>query len=164
MMRWGHKWKSPPLAFVLVPHQVYSCVSSWQWAAWFDHRWQAVNANVFVVAPSRGSQILPMNSSQKRCRQHMSSLGVLERTSASCDCRHHHKFNTTALSVTLPVTRELWPWRNQQSRELKLLVSMRANVALSPWNFFSFPARTKQWRLPWWICERRCRNVFKTTL
>ena len=56
----------------------------------------------FVVAPSQTSQILMMNLSHKRCRQHMSSLGVLERTQRAA----------TVVIVTNPAPllyQSLWP-------------------------------------------------------
>lgn len=37
-------------------------------------------------------------------------------------------------------------------------------MALPPWKSFPVPARTRLQTHPWWICEQRCRKVFKTTL
>lgn len=53
----------------------------------------------------------PPNSSDELVLQALSTtyelIGRAGENSASCDCRHHIKFNTTALSVTLPITQQI---------------------------------------------------------
>lgn len=101
-------------------------------------------------------------------------IGRVGENSASRDCRHHHKFNTTALSVTLPITQQkeasflpdshffacyflilhchpaqgnMHYTQRTVTLTLELIIPAITNMALSSLKSFLFPARTRQWKL-----------------
>lgn len=73
-------------------------------------------------------------------------IGRVGENSVSCDCRHHHKFNTTVLSVTLAIRAGF------EARIIPAILGITTVGACAhnkhdTLHFETFSASTRQWKL-----------------